>query len=188
MKSKKLDIKHPKTNIMTKSKELPIIIAQGIVAGKSQEVLALELNTSQTTISRIVNRDDCKALIEAQTRRLLSKLPNVIDLIHSDIDLSNKIADYFAGRTAIWPAQGIVEPKDLLTLYNATYKKAQDLLKSSGILPGATSSVVISQVFHNEKNTVLTPMAQKMLDKFTEGLTLDVIDAECKDVTKKDEK
>ena len=188
MKSKKEPLILPNTNILNKSEALIPLVAQGIVAGKTQDELALELQTSQPNISRIVNREDCKAMIEEQTRVLLSKLPNVISLIHSDIDLSNKIADYFAGRTSIWPVNGLIEPKDLLSLYNSTYKKAQDLLKSSGILPGATSSVVISQVFHADKLTVLTPMAQRMVDKFTESLALDseeVIEAECKDITGK---
>lgn len=173
MKSKKIVQIIPKTNILTKSKALIPIVAQALVAGQSQEEIATKFNTSQTTISRIASKDECKTMIEEQTRVLLSKLPNVIQLIHSDIELSQKIADYYSGKSAIWPVQGIIEPKDLLTFYNMTYRKAQDLLKSSGILPGATSSVVISQVFHNETATILTPMAKKMLDKFTDGLVLD---------------
>ena len=173
MKSKKIVQTIPKTNILTKSEALIPIVAQAIVAGQSQEEIASRLHTSQTTISRIASEDECKTMIEEQTRVLLSKLPNVIQLIHSDIELSQKIADYYSGKSAIWPVQGIIEPKDLLSLYNMTYRKAQDLLKSAGILPGATSSVVISQVFHNESTTVLTPMAQKMLDKFAGTLVLD---------------
>ena len=180
MKSKKIAQTIPKTNILTKSKAMTSLVAQALLTGQSQEEIAAKLNTSQTTISRIASKEECKTMIEEQTRILLSKLPDVIQLIHSDITLSQKIADYYAGKSAVWPVQGIIEPKDLLSLYNTTYRKAQDLLKSSGILPGATSSVVISQVFHNESTTVLTPMAQKMLDKFAGTLVLDaeLVDAE----------
>lgn len=170
------DKKLQESHTFHKTEAILPFIAQGIVAGRTQAEIASDLGMTQSNVSRLASREDCKAMIEEQTRILLSKLPDVISLIHNDIDLAHKISSYLAGKSSIWPLQGVIEPKDMLKFYDSAYKKAQDLLKSSGILPGATSSVVISQVFNAEKVTVLNPTVQKILDKFTADLA---IDTEC---------
>jgi predicted transcriptional regulator len=56
-------------------------IARTIAGGHSQEKIAKSLGVSQSTISRMVNKDDVKALIENETLKLLEAVPQAVENI-----------------------------------------------------------------------------------------------------------
>jgi transposase-like protein len=64
---------------MLESEEVKEAIAKALTAGESQTAIARTLGVSQSTISRLANKGDVKALIERESLRLLEAVPQAVE-------------------------------------------------------------------------------------------------------------
>ncbi len=134
---------------MEKSKKVKMEIAKALAGKVSQQKIADQLEVSQSTISRLANKDDVKAMIEEETIRLLGSVPQAIDNI---ADLINEM-----------PQMTSVKEKEL------GYKASRKVLEAAGILNSATSSLSLTNIV--QRNTpVLSPLVEAFLDRLAEPL------------------
>ena len=63
---------------------IKLLIAHGLVDGRSQREIAQALDTSQPTISRIARQDDVHALIQEEERKFLQQTKNLLEKIQND--------------------------------------------------------------------------------------------------------
>ena len=61
-------------------------------AGKSNREIANTIDRSSASISRLVNRDDSKDIIEREAAKILEKLPQIIEMIFRDLDTANYLS------------------------------------------------------------------------------------------------
>ena len=73
-------------SVRFRGEEVKNEIARAIAGGHSQQEIAKSLGVNQSTISRIVNKDDVKALIEDETLKLLEAVPQAIENIKDLVD------------------------------------------------------------------------------------------------------
>ena len=61
------------------SEEAKMAIAKAIAGGESQTAIARAAGVSQSTVSRLANTKDVKALIDAESLNLLGVLPDAVE-------------------------------------------------------------------------------------------------------------
>jgi predicted transcriptional regulator len=124
-------------------------IAKALAEKVSQQKIADLLGVSQSTVSRLANRDDVKAMIEKETIRFLGSVPKAIDNI---ADLVNEM-----------PQITNVKEKEL------GFKASRNVLEAAGILISASPSLGVVNIVQRN-SFVLSPVVQAMLDRFVESM------------------
>jgi hypothetical protein len=108
------------------------------------------MGLNQSNVSRFVNKDDIKMLVEEEQRRLLKMTPDAvqvyIDLITEDID------------------KGDIKKREL------QLKVCRDVLKSGGILPTPVNSQTLINI-HNENKPIISPFVQEIISKHIAEVT-----------------
>lgn len=138
MKKSKLDTPHIKEQVV---KQLAV--------GESQNSIAREMGLHQSQISRFANREDIKALIEQEQRRLLEVVPDAVENVKSLVREMKTI------------------PKKDIKSRELSYKASKDVLKSVGLLPTPIQSQTFINLYqHNQ--TALNPIILELLGKNSE--------------------
>ncbi len=182
----------------THLKSQPAIIAKVAAdkaAGKPQRKIAQELQVSPSSVSRIANADETKALIEATAQTLIhhgmeTAVSNIIDTIEQ-----SKKAGVHPDR-AIRPILGEkgrpIKDIDGETLerYDRDYHKGimelrkesnrvgEGILKSVGLLPAHAPAIHIQAIININESNTLAPTVRGVVEHYTDDL---VIDAEYSD-------
>ena len=117
---------------MKKSEKLKMEIAKALAGKVSQQRVADQLGVSQSTISRLANRDDVKAKIEQETIRLLGSVPQGIDNI--------------AGLVNEMPQMTNVKEKEL------AFKATRKVLEAAGVLNSPSPSLSVVNIV--QRNSV----------------------------------
>lgn len=73
MKKSRLDLPHIK-----------LLIAHKIADGCSQRQIAVELGSSQPTISRIARQDDVRELIQEEEKKFIEQIKDILEMIRND--------------------------------------------------------------------------------------------------------
>lgn len=120
----------------TNKPEIRNEIVTSIAQGKSQMETAKETGVSVSTVHRLIQKPDIKALIEEQRGRLSSGLPKAAENVLSLIEKMDTAPD--------------ARSKEL------SYKASSDLLKSFGLFPSATPSIAVTQIY-NENAVIVSP-------------------------------
>ena len=130
-------------------------------AGATYEKIGQDVGLGKSRVAVICERDDVKAIIEGEQKRLVSLVPTAVD-------------NYRA-----WINKGsITTNKDEREV---AFKASTKVLESTGILNGAPSTLV--QILYNDNKTIISPVIKTLLDEFVGKLTAfnedtEVIDGE----------
>lgn len=127
------------------------------VMGISANKISERLGVVPSTVTRIQKREDIQKLIEEQNKRYLESLPSAVDnmnfLVNGFLDETKKD-----------------EPDKSMIEYG--FKASTKVLESAGITTSPNPSVFIQNIF-NQQN-LITPMANALLDKYLEGLPVEI--------------
>jgi predicted transcriptional regulator len=121
-------------------------IARAIAGGHSQQEIAKSLGVNQSTNSRIVNKDDVKALIENETLKLLEAVPQAVENIK---DLVKEMPEI---------------PKKEIKRRELAYKASAEVLKTAGMLPTPIQSQTLTNIIRT--GDIFTgPLLEKLKEK-----------------------
>jgi predicted transcriptional regulator len=121
-------------------------IARAIAGGHSQQEIAKSLGVNQSTNSRIVNKDDVKALIENETLKLLEAVPQAVENIK---DLVKEMPEI---------------PKKEIKRRELAYKASAEVLKTAGMLPTPIQSQTLINIIRT--GDIFTgPLLEKLKEK-----------------------
>jgi transcriptional regulator with XRE-family HTH domain len=121
-------------------------IARAIAGGHSQQEIARSLGVRQSTISRMVNKDDVRALIEAETLKLLEAVPQAVENIK---DLVKEMPEI---------------PKKKIKRRELAYKASADALKTAGMLPTPIQTQTLVNIIRT--GDIFTgPLLEKLKEK-----------------------
>jgi hypothetical protein len=116
MKKSKLDIPHIKEQIV-----------KGVASGANQTDLSRQIGFDQSTISKYVNREDIRELIEKEQAKLFEVVPDAVENVKS---LVKGMKDLPANDS---------KGKEL------AYKASKDVLKIVGLMPSPTEGRAFQQ-------------------------------------------
>ena len=157
------EIKETKTKYKHMRKKRDYEIAKLRAHGFSLREISNELKKKgeticKSTISNICEKEDVKALIENEQRKLVELVPTAVKNYRKWID---------AGQ--------ITNSKEEREI---SYKATTKVLESTGILNGAPSTLV--NILYQENQTIISPIIKNLLSEFTNKLNNfdDVIDVE----------
>ena len=138
-----------------------------LASGQNQVETAKALGISQTSVHTAAKRhkDDITALaVSLISASLKPVLQNHTDLL----SLSHQLLQIAQGKKATKPMFALLarvhmmglEPKDIISLAD---KKEERFMKMVGILPSHTQSIVINQLFQDNRLQVASPEAVAMV-------------------------
>ena len=128
-------------------------IAKALVGGESQTAIARTLGVSQSTISRLANREDIKPFIEQEQMKLVEVVPDALENIK---ELVREMKDI---------------PKDKTKRRELSYKASHDVLKAVGLMPTPMQSPLIMNIYNDNRNLTLSPFMRELLDRHDKELT-----------------
>ena len=141
-------------------------------AGKSNREIANTIGRSPASISRLINRADSKEIIERATSKLLEKVPQIIEIIHRDLDTANHLSKVLAGE--IQSEEKTILEKDinaLLKFRDQTNKTVSEILKAMGIYASHTPGMVVQQIYQDNRTQSLSPEILRIIGGFVGNLT-----------------
>jgi predicted XRE-type DNA-binding protein len=127
-------------------------IAKAIAGGQSQGEIAKDLGVSQPTISHLVNKGDVKALIEAETLKLLDAVPQAVENLKA---LVNEMPDI---------------PKKETKRRELAYKASTEVLKTAGLLPTPIQSQTLINIY--AENLFASPLIETFLALLKEQMNM----------------
>jgi hypothetical protein len=143
MKKSKLDAPHIKA-----------LVVKQIASGESQNSIAEEVQLDQSTVCRFANREDVRALIEAEQKRLLEVVPDAVENVK---ELVREMKDI---------------PKKNIKRRELSYKASKDVLKSVGLLPTPVQSQVFINLYQGP-NQIISPLVMKIIGQQMEDDSID---------------
>lgn len=143
MKKSKLDTPHIKA-----------MVVKQLASGESQNSIAKEVGRDQSALSRFANREDIKALIEAEQKKLLEVVPDAVENVK---ELVREMKDI---------------PKKDIKRRELSYKASKDVLKSVGLFPTPIQSQVFINLYQSN-NQFISPVIMKLLNQQMEDDSTD---------------
>jgi transposase-like protein len=131
---------------MLESEEVKEKIAKALTAGESQTAIARTLGVSQSTISRLVNKGDVKALIERESLRLLEAIPQAVENLKA---LVNEMPNI---------------PKKEIKRLEPSLKATIKMLESAGMLNTPSPSPTFVNIV-NAGTTIISPVIERILQQ-----------------------
>jgi hypothetical protein len=133
-----------------KPDEAPIVALAA--QGKSSRTIANapEVSVSHSTVNRITQRH--KELIQKEQAKLIdATLSTITDQTIREINLAKTLTD-----------EDLLEPTKQQALSRID-KKAEMILKSTGIAPSHAPSIHIQQIFNDNSKTLISPQVSDLL-------------------------
>ena len=166
---------------LTKAHEEQVIMLAA--TGISQGAVGEQLGISRPMVNKIINRDDNRERIEKETIKYLEALPDVTDQIKRDISTANTLSQIVAGERPIEDLPEFFQKmkggsSEALKYLEQQYKKQNDLLKATGILPSHAPSVFVQNLIQNNTTNVISPNVLEALGKIHNAEMEDFIDVE----------
>ena len=142
MRKSKLDPPHIKKEVIKR-----------LAVGESQSSIAKSVGLDQSQVSRFTRREDIRAFIEQEQKRLLEVVPDAVGNVMS---LVKEMKDIPAKDT---------KRREL------SYKASTDVLKSVGLLPTPLQSQTLVNIYSSQ-NVFMSPVMEEALKKYGESLKL----------------
>lgn len=133
-----------------------------LAQGKSQAKIAKIVGKDQSTISRFKKNNI--ELIDKETEKLISSIPDITEQLVRDIKTSNDISKVLAGEMYVDDLSPILSDSKIMTKFmELSYKKQTDIMKAVGILPSVAPSTVIQNLFQTGSTAVISPSILNIL-------------------------
>jgi len=142
MRKSKLDTPHIKKEVIKR-----------LAVGESQSSIANSVGLDQSQVSRFSSREDIRAFIEEEQKKLLEVVPDAVGNVMS---LVREMKDIPAKDT---------KRREL------SYKASTDVLKSVGLLPTPLQSQTLVKIYSSQ-NVFMSPVMAEALKKYGESLKL----------------
>ncbi len=147
------------------TKEQDIEIARLKIEGHSQCDIAKTVGCSQQNVSKILRREDIKAVVDAAHQLIAQAATDAAD---SMVESARYYRDYIMNvRRGVKPEQ---EPDRQLLDFG--YKASREIGRATGSLAGENVSVFIHNVYSQQANLFANPAIRQVLEAFGESLRL----------------
>ncbi len=128
-------------------------VVKRLAVGEKPKSIAKDVGLSVSQIYRFGKREDIKPLIEQEQMRVLEGLPDVVENMISLVRGMGKAKDPGERRLC--------------------YEASREVLKIAGILPTATQSTFIQQVYRQQDDPILNPVFQSLIDEHNKKMMFD---------------
>ncbi len=137
-----------------------------LAQGKSEMEVADTVGVSQSTISRLKNAN--KDVIQKETEKLLSCLPDITNQIMRDLQTSDKVSKALAGEMGLEDLSAVLisNTKILAKFMELSYRQKADILKAIGIYPSNTDNTYIQKNYFSGNTQVISPLVMQLLGKY----------------------
>lgn len=153
-----------------------------LAAGETQMDAAAAVGVNQGTISRLKSKAESKAIIEAESQKLLAALPDIVEVYREGIETNKKLSAYLAGKDN-HQANIIVDRLTqssmdgngdavlpIVKLHDQLSKRHDRYLQAVGILPSQSPSIFIQSLNDNRSVQVFGEGVMQMLGQFGQSL------------------
>ena len=120
-------------------------VVKRLAVGEKPKSISRDVGLSQSQVYRFARREDIRALIEQEHMKLMVHVPDAVKKVGSLVEGMGKAKD-----------------KDERRL---CYEASREVLKIAGILPTATQSTFIQQVYRQQDNPFLSPFIQELMNE-----------------------
>jgi len=170
-------------------------IVAGKVSGQAQKVIADKLKISESTVSRIANATETRALVEQASAELVHNglelaVKNSIDTmtqsskagLHPDramkpfIGLEGQLVRDDKGKPIKMYDKDY--HKGLIDMRKLSTKVEENIMRTTGLLPTHATSIHVQNLININESNTLAPVVRGVVEHFTDDL---VIDAEYSD-------
>ena len=163
METKAKDTLPPLPSMATKSTpcndpRVRSIVARERAKGKSIRDVAKTAGISNPTVCKIMHQPEIKAMIEEQSKRLMTLLPNAVDLVADTMEDSSKAG----GRDGDYQKE-----RNLIQLRKlALDQGALSILKAGGLLPTQAAAPTIQTLIIQADTAIISPNVSNILSGF----------------------
>lgn len=141
-------------------------IINRLARGETQISISADTGIPRSTIQSIKSNN--KKIVEEQATKLLKYLPDIVESVAADLQVEKKIS------TKIGTEFETYEPKDLIALKKVYNKSLDNVLRSVGIYPSQSPSIV----FNNNDNRIqVNNQLHPVITKIMSTAMLDSIDS-----------
>ena len=132
--------------------------------------IAAEVGRSKSAVGRAINAPEARAIIERESARLLAALPDITASSIQQVNTARRIHDALAGAIgddgqlvtlplplAPVDKEGNTNPANAIAYAAMAAKRETDILKALGILASPVQSVVIQQIYNDNRQAILSP-------------------------------
>lgn len=133
-------------------------IAKELASGKQVSEIAAEHSLTPAAISSIAKKKRSREIIEQETKKLLSIVPDITEQLVKDVQLSGKLTRYLADPSSEpdVATSAFGDTEEILKFQNLAYKKQQDVMKAVGIFPTNSTNIFIQQIYNDNRKQVLS--------------------------------
>lgn len=148
---------------MTTSQQLQTNITKAAslyANGSDQLQIGKQLGVTQQTVSNYLSTTDAKKIIETETAKLMSKLDVITDNTITQINTSKQIHNAIAGRDdlpTVFTDNGKTDLNAAIKYCESVAKREDKILQGMGILPSNNQSVVIQNIYNDNRQLQLDP-------------------------------
>jgi transposase-like protein len=136
MKTSKLENPHIRSEVVRR-----------FAGGETQAAIARDFGVHRSQVSRFAKREDIRPSIETEQLKLPESVPDAVENVK---DLVTAMKDI---------------PKDDTKRRELSYRASQDTLKMVGIMPSPIRSQVITTIYNDQRNQIMSLLIQGMLKK-----------------------
>ncbi len=138
-------------------------IIDRLATNESSNRIANDYDVSGQRIRQI--KKENRELIEQKAQELLSNLPDIVETAKHDINISKRISKNIANSKDHELIDKLKEIKDILQFKTITNKLSADILRSLGIFPAQSPSLLIQNIYQdNRQQNMIVPEYQEYLD------------------------
>jgi transposase-like protein len=127
-----------------------------LAKGATKTEVARKVGCVRSTVSTWSNREEVQHWIEDETQKYLDSLPDALAISKNLLQAGKEESGKLLGKDGA----GV----DFKTLEMAT-REAESMRKSVGIIPAQHQSVLIANIYNDNRNQVVLPAVQSLLDK-----------------------
>ncbi len=138
MKTSKLDTPHIKAEVVKR-----------LAAGEKHADIARDFGLHRSSVCRFARREDIRPFIEQEQMKLVEAVPDAVENVK---ELVREMKDIPKGDT---------KRREL------SYRASLDTLKAVGIMPSPIQSQVITTIYNDQRNQIISPVVQNVLNRLT---------------------
>jgi len=126
-----------------------------LAKGATKTEVAKKIGCARSTMSTWANREEVQQWIEEEAQKYLESLPDALaiskNLLHAGKEESGKLVG----------KKGAAVDHKVLEM---AIREAESMRKSIGIIPAQHQSVLIANIYHDNRNQVILPAVQSLMD------------------------
>lgn len=158
--------------------------------GATYDEIGGQVGLTKGTVCKVLNTTEAKAIIERETARLMDALPDITANTIQQLQTAKTIHAHFSGQDVqlpkafcryLPPAKGqnttesdeapqdytaVPDPALALKYAEMAAKRERDIMMGMGILPSHAQSVVIQQIYNDNRQMAISPDVLRALGGF----------------------